>query len=72
MDRFFPSVAWYGVIGFVSLACLSESAVSGEPKSPADGYDIRVQAPHMMHDDTVVGYEAWDKSVPVAIGHIST
>jgi uncharacterized protein DUF1264 len=41
------------VIG--SVAWFSQTAVSGEPKSPVDGYDIHVQAPHMMPDGTPGG-----------------
>ncbi len=32
-----------------------QSAGSAEPKSPVDGYDIHVQAPHMMEDGTPGG-----------------
>ena len=32
-----------------------DTAVSGEPTSPAVGYDIHVQAPHMMADGTAGG-----------------
>ena len=30
------------------LGCMTTPAISGEPTSPAVGYDIHVQAPHMM------------------------
>jgi hypothetical protein len=33
----------------------SQPAISGELKSPVDGYDIHVQAPHMMPDGTPGG-----------------
>lgn len=39
----------------VSAAWSTPPAIGGEPKSPVDGYDIHVQAPHMMHDGTPGG-----------------
>ena len=38
--------------GFVLLGGMPGTAVSAEPSSPATGYDIHVQAPHMMPDGT--------------------
>ena len=41
----------WNLIGMVSVLCFIASAapaVSGEPTSPALGYDIHVQAPHLM------------------------
>lgn len=32
------------------LSCMTTPAVSGEPTSPAVGYDIHLQAPHVMAD----------------------
>ena len=32
----------------ISAGVVPQSAVSGEPKSPVEGFDIHVQAPHMM------------------------
>jgi len=43
-------IAAVGYVGGVPNA-----AVSGEPASPAVGYDIHVQAPHMMPDGTPGG-----------------
>ena len=42
----------------VAIGCSSiatQKAVSGEPAGPAVGYDIHVQAPHMMADGTAGG-----------------
>lgn len=41
------------VIGSAGLA--PQKAVSGEPKSPVEGFDIHVQAPHMMPNGEVGG-----------------
>jgi hypothetical protein len=50
------------VIGLVGLT--PQRALSGEPKSPVDGYDIHVQAPHMMADGTPGGpYHHYCKGV---------
>lgn len=43
-------VAAIGVTGIVS-----QPAMAGEPKSPVEGFDIHVQAPHMMPDGTPGG-----------------
>ncbi len=40
-------------IGCAGIA--PQAAVSGEPKSPVEGFDIHVQAPHMMADGTPGG-----------------
>jgi hypothetical protein len=37
------------------LGCMTSQAVSGEPKSPVEGFDIHVQAPHLMADGTPGG-----------------
>ena len=56
MSRFFQALGLCGAVSFVILGCVSPSpAVSGEPMSPAEGYDIHVQAPHMMADGKVGG-----------------
>lgn len=39
----------------VSAAWSAQPAIGAEPKSPVDGYDIHVQAPHMMPDGTPGG-----------------
>lgn len=47
-----------GVLGVISLAmwgCMTGPAISAGPASPATGYDIHVQAPHLMQDGTVGG-----------------
>ncbi len=46
-------VAAIAAIGCSGVA--PRTAVSGEPTSPAVGYDIHVQAPHMMADGTTGG-----------------
>lgn len=43
----------YAVIALA--ASVPQLAAAGEPKSPMDGYDIHVQAPHMMQDGTPGG-----------------
>jgi len=46
------------LVGIFTLALLSTStlsAIAGETKSPVDGYDIHVHAPHMMADGTFGG-----------------
>jgi hypothetical protein len=45
-------------VGFAVVGCFGiapQGAVSGEPTSPALGYEIHVQAPHMMPDGTPGG-----------------
>ena len=50
-----------GLLAVVAIAAIGcsgvapRTAVSGEPTSPAVGYDIHVQAPHMMADGTTGG-----------------
>ena len=39
----------------VFMAGITMSAIAGEGKSPAEGYNIHVQAPHVMEDGTVGG-----------------
>ena len=48
----------WGVFTILSLTIwgfMSAPAISGEGKSPATGYDIHVQAPHMMADGKLGG-----------------
>ena len=48
----------FTVVMIAAVGCYGVSpgtAVSGEPTSPAVGYDIHVQAPHMMADGTPGG-----------------
>jgi len=47
------AVVAIAAIGYSGVA--PQKAVSGEPTSPALGYDIHVQAPHMMADGTPGG-----------------
>ena len=62
MRKEFLSVVAFVVTGYVGLA--PQTAISGEPKSPVDGYDIHVQAPHMMADGTPGGpYHHYCKGV---------
>ena len=50
-----------GLLAVVAIAAIGcsgiapQKAVSGEPKSPVEGFDIHVQAPHMMADGTPGG-----------------
>ena len=49
---------WLGCFGFVCLYSLASSTTpvtAGEVKSPAEGYNIHVQAPHVMEDGKVGG-----------------
>jgi hypothetical protein len=53
-----PLVQIVGVLSLgaaVSITGARMPAIGADSKSPADGYDIHVQAPHMMHDGTVGG-----------------
>ena len=50
-----------GLLAMVAIAAIGcagvapQKALSGEPKSPVEGFDIHVQAPHMMADGTPGG-----------------
>jgi len=48
MGSFIRSISLLSAGSFFLLGCMTSPAVSGEPTSPALGYDIHVQAPHMM------------------------
>ena len=48
-----PSLAMVGAMSFIAMGFMATPAVSGG--SPAEGFDIHVQAPHMMADGTVGG-----------------
>ena len=52
MKRLLNFVVGMGVLGVVSIGVAPTSALSA---SPADGYDIHVQAPHMMADGQLGG-----------------
>ena len=49
------SMSLLGAAGLFLLGFMATPAISGEPMSPAQGYDIHVQAPHMMADGKVGG-----------------
>jgi hypothetical protein len=42
-------------VSMILLGSIATPAIGGEPTSPAVGYDIHVQAPHMMADGKVGG-----------------
>jgi Protein of unknown function (DUF1264) len=44
-----------GIVSFIMWAFTVMPAVGAEPASPATGYDIHVQAPHLHPDGTVGG-----------------
>jgi hypothetical protein len=51
-----PSVRLLGFLGvmtFVAVGCMTTPAISAD--NPAEGYDIHVQAPHLMADGQVGG-----------------
>jgi Protein of unknown function (DUF1264) len=48
-------IAVGAIVAIVCIGSFSQTAISGEPTSPALGYDIHVQAPHMMPDGTPGG-----------------
>ena len=54
MYRLIQSFTLIGVVSFIAIGLLATPAVS-EGAGPAHGYDIHVQAPHMMEDGTVGG-----------------
>ncbi len=48
-------IALCGVLIMGCAGLAPQPAASGEPKSPVEGFDIHVQAPHMMADGTPGG-----------------
>ena len=52
MKRAFRSMLMVSVLNFAVLGLMVSPAISG---GPTDGFDIHVQAPHMMADGTVGG-----------------
>ena len=61
MKRILGSIIIVGVLSFVVLGFMVTPAISG---GPTDGFDIHVQAPHMMADGTVGGpYHHYCKGV---------
>ncbi len=55
MSRLFRSVGFLAVGSVISLGCMVAPAISEEAKTPAEGYDIHVQAPHLMDNGEVGG-----------------
>jgi len=56
MQRSIRFYLFVGAVSFLAMGCMTTPAMSEEGSpSPAAGYDIHVQAPHMMHDGTVGG-----------------
>jgi hypothetical protein len=55
MQTLRPGLGIVGIAVSLMAALLPASALSAGPKTPADGYDIHVQAPHLMDDGTVGG-----------------
>lgn len=54
MLRLIHSFAFIGLLSLVALGMMATPALSGSD-GPAHGYDIHVQAPHLMEDGTVGG-----------------
>jgi hypothetical protein len=58
MQRSIRSVLFGGALSFLAMGCMTTPAMSegGAPApGPAQGYDIHVQAPHLMPDGTPGG-----------------
>ena len=49
------SIGLVSVVGLLMLGAAASPALGGEPKSPVEGFDIHVQAPHVMADGTFGG-----------------
>ena len=54
MQRSIRSLMFVCALSFIAMGCMTTPAVSSEP-GPATGYDIHVQAPHLMPDGTPGG-----------------
>ena len=54
MQRSVRSLLFVGALSFLAMGCMSTPAMS-DGGGPAHGYDIHVQAPHMMPDGTPGG-----------------
>jgi len=54
MQRSIRSLVFVGALSFLAMGCMTTPAISGSP-GPAQGYDLHVQAPHMMPDGTPGG-----------------
>lgn len=56
MSQAIRAIGMFGLMSVFMLGCVSpKPAVGAESSSPAHGYDIHVQAPHMMGDGSVGG-----------------
>jgi len=55
MKRLIQSLGFLGFISFCSVGGITTPAIGEEIKSPAEGYNIHVQAPHVMEDGMVGG-----------------
>ncbi|HET6674216.1 MAG TPA: DUF1264 domain-containing protein [Nitrospiraceae bacterium] len=55
MVKIGPFISAVMVSGLVLIGLMPMTAVGADPASPATGYDIHVQAPHMMPDGTPGG-----------------
>lgn len=55
MLRSVRSIGLLGTISLIAVGCMTTPASSEEAMSPAGGYNIHVQAPHMIADGTVGG-----------------
>ena len=53
MHRSIRSLVFVGALSFLAMGCMTTPAISGN--GPAVGYDLHVQAPHMMPDGTPGG-----------------
>ena len=62
MKRSFKSILMIGIGCFLITACQTTPAISG---GPAEGYDLHVQAPHLMADGTTGGpFHHYCKEIP--------
>ena len=55
MSRVRSLAGGFGLVSFILIGCATGPVVAAEPTSPAVGYDIHVQAPHLHPDGTVGG-----------------
>ncbi len=54
MHRSIRSLLFVGAVSFLAMGCMTSPAMSGEG-SPSHGFDLHVQAPHMMEDGSIGG-----------------
>jgi Protein of unknown function (DUF1264) len=55
MNPFLRSIGLASVAGLVSWGSMTLPSAEADPASPALGYDIHVQAPHVHHDGNIGG-----------------